>query len=383
MNKEKKSTILFITTGLNTGGAEMMLYNLVSVIGKAKYFPVVISLIPAGDIGKKLIDLGIDVYSLNVQPGKLPSVPALIKLIRLVRKIQPAIIHGWMYHGNLAATFVKFFLWRKNHVLWTIHHSIDSLKNEKKSTSAIIKLGAKLSRFPSSVIYVSSVGKKQHESLGYSSSKSIVIPNAVDTDLFFPSQENKTVVRKELELSEDVFLVGNIARFHPMKDHENFFKAAALVLQRYPNTSFVLSGANVDAANNDLKEKIDSLNIPNIKLLGARSDVDKILSAIDVLVVSSSHGEAFPMIILEAMSSGILCVSTDIGDVRGIIGDIGKIVPAKNAWALAKAIEEIIELNETQRKKMQAVARQKILANYSLQQIAGKYEKLYEKYLSS
>jgi glycosyltransferase involved in cell wall biosynthesis len=380
-SNKKKFTVLFITTGLNTGGAEMMLYNLVSAIDRTKFSSVIISLIPVGDIGKKLSNLDIKVHSLHLNPGKLPSFSALLKLIRLVRKIKPAIIHGWMYHGNLAAQFAKLFVRRKIPIFWTIHHSVDSLENEKRSTATIIKLGARFSRLPASIIYVSSTGKMQHELLGYAKKNSLVISNGVDTDLFSPSVTNRNALRKELQLPETVFLIGNIARFHPMKDHENFLHAAALVQKHNTSVSFVLAGKNVDAQNEDLKRKITELNIQHIQLLGERNDINKILSATDVLVVSSAYGEAFPMIILEAMSCATLCVSTDIGDAAEIIGDAGKIIPAKNPSELAEAVASIIALDEPQRKKMQENARQKILANYSLQHIADAYEKLYEKYL--
>ena len=380
--QEKKNTILFITTGLNTGGAEIMLYNLIAAIDKTKYSPAVISLIPIGEVGKKLISLGAEVYSLNVPSGKLPTVPALLKLIRLARKIKPSVIHGWMYHGNIAAQFVNGFLQRRTPVLWTIHHSLDSLGNEKKSTVRVIALGARLSQKPSSIIYVSSTGKKQHELLGYADKKSLVIPNAVDTDLFSPSTENRIMTRKELGLPDDIFLVGHIARYHPMKDHENFLQAVALIQNLHTSIAFVLAGTNVDHQNEDLKKKILELNIQNIKLLGERNDINKILPALDVLVVSSSHGEAFPVIILEAMSSGVLCVSTDVGDASKIIGENGKVVPTKNPEALAEAISEIIDLDAVQRKKMQENARREIIANYSLRHIANEYEKLYDCYLS-
>jgi glycosyltransferase involved in cell wall biosynthesis len=376
-HKTELRTILYIATGLDTGGAEIMLYNLITTLDREKYIPVVISLIHAGDIAKRLNAKDIKVHSLEAQPGKLPSVPALMKLIQLVHNIKPAIIHGWMYHGNFAALFARFFSGKTIPLVWTIHHSVESLNNEKAGTSKIIKLGAKFSRSPSAITYVSSISKKQHELLGYSNQKSLVIPNGVDVDLFVPSLEHYFSVRQELQLPQGSFLIGLIARFHPMKDHENFLKAAALISAQFNNIYFILAGTSVDNDNAFLKGLIWELHLKNIFLLGKRDDTDRLMAALDILTISSSHGEAFPMVLLEAMSCGVLCVSASVGDAQDIIGETGKIVPVRDPASLANACKELITSNEHQRKKLGKIAREKVITDYSLKSVVKKYEELY------
>ncbi len=207
-----RKNIVYITTGLSTGGAERMLYNLLSKINREHFSPVVISLIDRGTWGDRIEALDIPVHTIGMTVGMPPTANMIWRLIHLVRQIKPDLIQGWMYHGNLAAQFARISFSRNIPVLWNIQHSMYSLKYEKKMTRSVIQMGAKLSKFSNSVIFVSQVGKSQHEAIGYCSNNSCVIPNASDTSLFIPSIEDKLAVRSELGLPENTFLIGQFAR---------------------------------------------------------------------------------------------------------------------------------------------------------------------------
>jgi glycosyltransferase involved in cell wall biosynthesis len=376
----KKTVILHIITGLYTGGAEIMLYNLLAKTNRQKYEPVVISLMDQGTLGEKIIQLGVPVYTLGLDFGK-PSFQAIIKLIKLVKQIQPQLIQGWMYHGNFAAQSVKFLTGIKIPIIWGIHHSINSLASEKKLTQFLIKLGVITSSKVESIIFVSSQSKLQHEKLGYSPAKSVVIPNGFDLDLFQPSQTARICLRKELNLAADTIIIGSIARYHPMKDHANFLQAAALLLAKVPNVNvhFVLVGTGIDRNNQTLNNLINNLALKNqVHLLGERRDIQNITPGFDIMTSASAYGEAFPLVIGEAMSCGVPCVVTDVGDSAWLVGEIGKIVPPKDAQALANAWQELIGLSQSERKTLGQAARVKIQQLFSLEAIVSQYENLYE-----
>src|SRR4028118_1179398 len=91
-----------IITGLTTGGAEMMLYKLLSKIDRERFSPVVISLMDRDPLGERIEALGIPVYTLGMKQGSLPTPNMIGKLLKIVGEIKPDLIQGWMYHANLA-----------------------------------------------------------------------------------------------------------------------------------------------------------------------------------------------------------------------------------------------------------------------------------------
>ncbi len=373
-------TVLHVITGLRTGGAERMLCQLLSALDRQQWEPVVVSLTDGTEPEAWLRERGIPVYNLGMQSGKLPSISGCLRLIRLVRRIRPALIHGWMYHANLAAQVVRPFLRRRPPVVWSIHHSIGELSAEKKATAAVIRLGARLSGLPDGIVYVSRASREQHAAIGYHERKAVVIANGVDTDLFVPAAGTGGV-RRELGLPESGLVIGSLARYHPMKDHRNFLRAAALLCGQpgSERVHFLLGGTGVDDGNEELRGWIREGGIGDrVHLLGERADAARVLSAMDIFTVSSSHGEALPMVLLEAMSCGVPCVTTDVGDAGMVVGDTWRVVAPRDTEALAAAWLALIDAGEEGRRVLGEAGREKIVNNYSLKICVGFYDKLYQ-----
>ena len=372
------SKLLFISTGLSRAGAEIMLYDLLSHIDRDRFEPVVISLMDRGDIGKQIEQLNIPVHSIGMLSGK-PTIASAMGIIKLIKKIEPDLIQGWMYHGNLAAQLYQLFAIRKIPIIWSIHHSLHQISEEKPLTQGIIRFGSWSSKFVAKVAYVSEKSQAQHLKIGYCQTNSCLIPNGFDTSRFKSDLKIRQKFRQELNLNGDTFLIGSIARYHPMKDHANFIKAAKVLLTESPETKFVMVGSEVDYENQTLTNLIDELGIcDSVYLLGERKDIPQITPALDLLTSSSAYGEAFPLVLGEAMSCGVSCVVTDIGDSAWIVGDTGKVVPPKNPTALAKAWLEMINMDKSIKANLGQSARNRIIEKFSLVSIVNQYEDLYQ-----
>ncbi|MGF1542102.1 MAG: glycosyltransferase family 4 protein [Pleurocapsa sp.] len=369
--------ILFISTDLATGGAEMMLYKLLSKIDRTKFQPSVISLMGKDTYGELIEALDIPVHTLEMNQGK-PTPNTISKLIKLITKDTPNLIQGWMYHGNLAAQFSSFISKKKIPVLWSIHHSLHSLDSEKLLTQALIRLGGWTAKSVSKIAFVSQKSRLQHQKLGYSAENSCVIPNGFDTLSFQPSFVIKKQLYQELGLASESILIGSIARYHPMKDHATFLQAAQILLTEFIDTHFVLVGTDVDLQNPTLTNLITQLKIgEKVHLLGERRDIPQILPALDIMTSSSAFGEAFPLVIGEAMACQVPCVVTDVGDSALIVEETGRVVPPRNPQALADGWKELILLGAEGRKILGTKARQKVIEHYSLDAIVTQYENLY------
>lgn len=371
--------IVYVTTNLSTGGAQMMLYRLLSRIDRKRFSPDVISLMDCGNVGRLVASLNIPIYTMNMKAGMLATPTVIWRLIHTLNTLKPDLIQGWMYHGNLAAQVGSIFYSRKIPVFWNIQHSVYSLAYEKRMTANVIKLCALLSKFASKIIYVSRIGKLQHEGLGYCVDNGCVIPNAADTSLYIPSFEARLAVRKELGLTDNAFLIGLICRYHPMKDHANFLQAAAILLKVYPDVHFILVGTDVDQNNQELYQLIQKLEISNrIHLLGERKDIPQLTAALDIAASASAYGEAFPLVVAEAMSAGVPCTVTDVGDSGWIIDKTGRVVPPRDPVALAHAWKELITLGAEGREMLGNAARERAIEHCALDSIVAQYETLYE-----
>ena len=369
--------VLHVINDLSVGGAEMMLYKLLSDRDSERFRPAVVSLRSRGSLRERVGGLDVSVSSVGIS-SHLHTTAAAWRLARLVRQLDPDVIQGWMYHGNLAAQFAASCLNRRVPVLWSIRQSIYSLEHEKKSTMLAIRLGARLSARPDSILYNSRVSAAQHGAIGYRAENSRVIPNGFDTENFAPSEEARRSVRAELGLAEDTILIGMVGRFHPAKDHTTFLRAVALVHQFAPHIRIVLCGRKVEPNNSYLRNLISPLGLESQTfLLGERSDMDRLIPAFDLLV-SSSFEEGFPNVIGEAMSSGVPCVATDVSDLPWVVGDTGMVVPPKNPEALASALRRMIELSREGRARLGEAARRRVIQKFQLHKIKRIYEDLYE-----
>jgi glycosyltransferase involved in cell wall biosynthesis len=379
MSVSKRLSIVYVSTSLEGGGAEMMLYHLVSHLNREQFDVAVVSLIdPSAAIRDRFQTLGISVHSIGMKRG-VPTISMFWRLIQTLRQLQPDLIQGWMYHGNLAAQVANFFLGVKIPVLWSIHYSISCLATDKLMTRLLIQGGSKLSGFPARILFVSKISKEQHGALGYCPETSLVVPNGFNTDTFVPNPTARLTVRTELGLAEDTIAIGSFARYNPMKDHPNFLRAAALLHQHYPDVHFLLAGENVDSANQTLQQLIAELGLTNcVHLLGERRDVSTLMAGLDIVSSASAYGEAFPMIIGEAMSCGVPCAVTDVGDSAWIVGNTGKVVAPQDAPALAQAWQELVELGTEGRATLGLSARARIVENFSLEKIVHQYESLYK-----
>ncbi len=374
---------MYIINDLSIGGAEMMLYKLLTETDRERFEPIVLSLIDRGALRERIEKLGIAVHSAGMKPG-LPSPMGLWRLIRLMRRVKPDLILGWMYHSCLAAQIARLFLPQHTPIIWSIHYSISSLASEKKLTAAVIRICSLLSKLPAHLIFVSRASQSQHEPLGYCLDQSSVIPNGINETEFIPSSDARSSVRSELGLADDALLIGITGRYHPMKDYANFLKAAELISTKHPEIQFLLVGRGVDQENQELLRQIRELGLERqTHLLGERNDLPRLAAALDIFSLASAYGESFPNVIGEAMACEVSAVVTDVGDAVLIVGDAGKVVPPRDPGALAGAWKEIIDIGPEGRRVLGRAARSRVIEHFTLKSVVARYDALYETVLAN
>jgi len=374
---------MHVITDLNMGGAEMVLYQLLAKQPLGEFVSEVISLTGGGPIGERIANLGIPVRSLGVKPGT-PHPRLVTDLLALIGKQRPRLIQTWMYHADLAGGLAARFCGNLP-VVWGLHHTVAERGALKPSTYAVARLNARLSHFiPARIVCCAEATRKTHLYLGYDSAKMSVISNGIDTSTFHPDLSARLAVRTELGIDSATPLIGLCARFDPQKDHENFLRAAGLLLAERPDVHFALWGQGVDENNASLMGLAKSVKIgDNLHLLGLRSDTPRLMAALDAAALSSAYGEAFPLVVGEAMACGVPCGVTDVGDSGLIVGDTGKVVPPRDSAALAKAWVDLLALPESERLSIGVRARQRIVDHYSADKMVSAYSQLYRDIIAS
>jgi glycosyltransferase involved in cell wall biosynthesis len=377
-----KTRISHVITGLNTGGAEVMLANLIAGMADGDYDAEVISLTDEGAVAPRIRALGVNVRALGMQPGRL-NLGKVLKLSGWLREWRPHLIQSWMYHANLAAG-VAARLAGGLPVVWGIHAGYLDRRELSRHTQLIIRLSALAARvLPRSIVCCSQASFDLHRSLGYPAEKMRVIPNGIATNTFVPDRSARASLRDELGVSETTLLIGMVARFDPQKDHANFIRAAALLHRQMPEVRFVLCGNGVTRENPDLMRWIGATGIAShFFLLGERQDVPRVLAGLDLASMSSSFGEAFPLSVCEAMACGIPCVVTNVGDTNLIVGDTGRVVPPGDPEALAGAWAQVLAQEEPERRRIGETARQRIQMQFSLSIASGRYVSLYRELIA-
>jgi len=387
-NSNKSLKVVHLISGLTIGGTELQLFRLLTHMDQSLIRNSVISLIPGGAVADWLREAGIPVYSLGMKSGR-PNIIGLLKLFWILRSERPQILQTWLYHADLMGV-IGAYLAHIPRLVWNIRCSDKDERYNRGLRGGVVKILSYMSRLPDAVIVNSNAGRVLHESLGYKPRRWLKIPNGIDLESFYPNLEAKKSVRNELGLSEDTILIGLVARWDPLKDHATFIHAAQIVINSdHHNVQFVLVGYGVSKNNIEFRTLIDRIGknysknpekgrllINKLHALDERKDISRLTAALDIATCSST-GEGFPNVIGEAMASGVPVVSTDVGDVRELIGNAGRVVNRSNPQEMAGAWLELLDLDSNKLRKIGDQARDWIVSNNDIKLISRKYKDFY------
>jgi len=367
--------VLHVISSLGMGGAEAALFRLCTA-SPERVADTVVSLTGEGIYAERLRAAGLKVHALEMQAGG-GSIFGVARLFKILRQTQPDVVQTWLYHGDLIGGVTAKLAGIRN-IVWGLRNSTIDRLETRRTTRWTLAACAHLSRtVPRRIISCSRTAACVHVALGYPVGKIVIIPNGYDCQVFRPDSRMRLIIRRELNLPEDITIIGMVARYDAQKDIGNLLDALATVADAGPRYVCILVGMGMDVANRELATAINTRGLTKIvRLLGPRRDVPAIMTAMDINVLSSSYGEAFPNVVAEAMACGTPTVVTDVGDAAVIVGDTGWVVPPSDSCALAGALmaalgarRNVIEWGERQR-----ASRQRILANYRLDQMVTGYE---------
>ena len=365
-----KKLVTHLIVGLGKGGAETMLYQVLKYRADSELTHRVISLGASHYYEQPIRDLGVELIEL---PLKKNPVSALLRLPGLVKGSNT--LCCWMYHANLLGYLAGRAAGVKK-IVWCIRHSNLDPKLNSTMTLRINRICARWSAKVSAVVYNGNRAREVHEQMGYCRSIGHVVDNGCDCEEYAPNPLAGAELRRELSIAEDKKIILSLTKDTPIKDIPTFLKAFSALKQTQANVVAVLCGPGVEETNGRIASLCRELElIPgrDVYLLGMRHDVPRLLAGCDLFVLHSA-GEAFPNTLLQAMSCGCLCVTTDVGDARRILGNDRYISPPGDAEKLFLKMAQLLTVTLEQREALRAENRRKVQKEFDIQNIIRNYE---------
>jgi len=310
-----------------------------------------------------------------------PDVRGLFRLINLIKKIKPDIVHSHMVHANLLGRAAR--LCGPRFVLICTAHNVYEcgrlVVNPKPKTWR--EMAYRVSdRLCELTTHVSRAGMKRYIDVRAARAGKIAyVPNGINLQAFRPSGENRTETRKELGL-RDEFVWLSAARFEPVKDHLTLLDAFARTLKHCPDAKLLLAGVGSLLANTQ-KYAVEHGLGQNVLFLGFRNDVPKLMNAADGYVMSSLY-EGLPLVLLEAQASELPVVATALEPNKEAVleGESGYLCSTRDPCALAETMLKVMRKSRTERELLGNNGAAHIRANYDMEKVVNHWEVVYSRY---
>ena len=365
---------MFVITSMPFGGAETLLVNLIRQLDRTCFAPELCCLKELGPLGAQLNGEIPTSSHLLRHKYDIRVVPRLIALMKR-RRIDAVVTVGAgdkMFWGRLAACAAEVPV-----VVSALHST--------GWPDSVGRLNRMLTCITDAFVGVADThGRHLVQQDGFPEQKVVVIPNGVDVKRFAPRSDGArsecarsecASLRHDLGIPPDAPLVGMVAALRPEKNHPLLLNSAQRVLQRVPAAQFVVVGDGPERQR--LMEMAAELQIfDSVHFIGSRPDIPELLAIFDVFALSS-HIEANPVSILEAMATGLPVVATRVGSVSDVVrdGQTGYLVAPDASQQMADQL--ITLLTDRQRARKAGVAsRQEVVKNWSLEHMVHGYEAL-------
>lgn len=369
----KIHNIMILENHLGMGGLEKKLYDFVSRIDRAHYRVVACCLKDAGHLRDPFIGLGVPMYE-RLLKSKYDAF-AFARLLRVVDGENIDLIYTLPHPNSVIFAALARRLGRVKRVVVSVHGTGGPMGGRM--------VRGYLKPFFGGVDRFISVAEEHKRYLVETEElppeKTVVIYNGVDLVKFHPGTASEAV-RGALGIRPGERVVTTVASLNYYKGVDVFVNAMPALLEEFGNTRFVIVG---DGPERKALEKLAAdLGVADrAAFTGIRSDVDEILRASDVFVLSS-RTEAFPNVILEAMATGLPVVSSDVGSVAELVGEgkTGHRVPPEDPAALARSIRALLE-DGARAKSFGAAARRVVEERFRLEGMIEKRESLFAELL--
>jgi glycosyltransferase involved in cell wall biosynthesis len=372
-----KIKIAFIASTLEVGGAENVLFSLITRLPDDRYDTELYFLKDPGTVGDRIVERGVRFQSGFQRHRTDPTV--LARLVRTLRTFSPDIFfsidhHNAMFWGRIASLMARV------PVRVVASHSTGRMETTRSFTA----WDRLLMRHTDAVIALSEAHAAYlREVEEVDPGKIVIIENGIDTDRYADVAPARiAALRYELGVKESDRVVAMVAVLRPEKAHSALLDAARFIKENRPDLSIKFLVVGDGPERGRLEDERARLGLEDsVLLLGIRDDIPDLLHIAGAVALPSHPAvETLPLAVLEAMAAGTPVVASAVGSVGDIIEDgwNGKLIAPADAIGLSDAICHIFdEPQET--KQIIERARETVRARYTVKRMMDKFDSLFQR----
>ena len=356
--------IVYVLTSLGVGGAERQALALAAKMAERGHTVAVLVMQPHGD-EECVTSLGTVYLGMRRNPASFLA--ALLRGRRFFRKFRPEVAHSHCFHANVFTRLQKI-LEPRVAVVSSIHNVWEGGWPRMLAYRLTDRLAGRTS-LVGNAIRARFVGLK-----AVSARRSVAIGNGIDPKEFAPCRARREETREAMQASH-AFVWLTAGRLAPAKDYPNLLRAFRRVMDACPVARLWIAGGGDGAA---LQAMAAGMGLgDSIHWLGLQRAMPALLDAADGFVLGSAW-EGMPLAVAEAMAMEKTVVATDVGSVRELLGEAGRLAATRSDEALASAMLEAMRQTPEQRQALGRAARERILRTFSMDTKCAEWEALYE-----
>jgi len=373
--------VLYVINGLGTGGAERSLIELIEPLSVRQVEVKIAYLIERSE-GVASEGLA-NVETFQVGPRLVPALP---RLGRLLRRLEPDLLHTTIFEADLIGRLasigsgVKVVTSLVNTSYSRAGASNPDVSNTKLALARMID-GFTARHINAGFHALTEAAKRENAAdLRLDPASIEVVPRGRSTArLGKPSIERRLATRGRLGLADDQPVLLSVGRREHQKGQVHAVEAMGVIRTTHPSARLLIAGRD-GAASARLEAVTEKLGLDDhVVFLGHRPDVADIMVASDVLVFPSLY-EGFGGTLVEAMALGLPIVASDIPVMREVVAETGLLVERGSAPELAEAVRLVLDDATTARRLREAgIARYE--SRYRLDVVADEMRDMYLKFV--